>query len=75
MALWLVRAGSSGEYEKKFLDENRIYLTWDDLDVNLQEASTKDDVMRILDTTYPNGKPARNRNWANQIRHSPRIWK
>jgi len=67
VALWLVRAGSSGEYEKKFLDENRIYLTWDDLDVNLQEASTKDDVIRILDTTYPNGKPARNRNWANQI--------
>ena len=67
MALWLVRAGSSGEYEKKFLDENMIYLTWDDLDVNLQEASAKDDVMLALDRTYPNGKPARNRNWANQI--------
>jgi predicted Mrr-cat superfamily restriction endonuclease len=49
MALWLVRAGSSGEYEKKFLDENRIYLTWDDLNGNLQEASAKEDVMLALD--------------------------
>ncbi len=31
MALWLVRAGSHGEYEQKFLEENRIYLTWHNL--------------------------------------------
>ena len=49
MALWLVRAGSSGEYEKKFLDENMIYLTWDDLNGNLKEASAKEDVMLALD--------------------------
>ena len=30
MSLWLVRAGSHGEFEKKFLEENRVYLTWDD---------------------------------------------
>jgi restriction system protein len=31
MALWLVRAGRHGEYEQRFLDEGRIYLTWDEL--------------------------------------------
>lgn len=29
MAVWLVRAGSHGEYEQKFLEESRVYLTWD----------------------------------------------
>ncbi len=29
MAIWLVRAGKAGEYEKKFLDEGRVYFTWD----------------------------------------------
>jgi hypothetical protein len=28
MTLWLIRAGSRGEHEQKFLDEGKIYLTW-----------------------------------------------
>ena len=28
MGLWLVRGGSHGEYEKRFLDDNYLYLTW-----------------------------------------------
>ena len=35
MAIWLIRAGSHGEYELKFLQDNRVYVTWDSLDVNL----------------------------------------
>ena len=26
MAIWLVRAGSQGEYEQKFIQEKRIYV-------------------------------------------------
>ena len=29
MATWLIRAGGHGEYEQKFLQENRVYVTWD----------------------------------------------
>ena len=29
MAIWLIRAGKHGEYEQKFLQENRVYVTWD----------------------------------------------
>jgi restriction system protein len=25
MAIWLIRAGSHGEYEQKFISENRVY--------------------------------------------------
>lgn len=28
MAVWLVRAGSHGEYESKFISESRVYVTW-----------------------------------------------
>jgi hypothetical protein len=26
MAIWLIRAGSHGEYELKFIQENRVYV-------------------------------------------------
>jgi len=29
MAIWLVRAGKFGEFESKFLNESKIYLTWE----------------------------------------------
>lgn len=41
MAIWLVRAGSHGEYEEKFIQENRIYATWDDLDINLSTLADR----------------------------------
>jgi restriction system protein len=44
MAIWLVRAGSHGEYEQKFLQDRRIYVTWHDLDVNLEKLKEKTDL-------------------------------
>jgi restriction system protein len=41
MAIWLIRAGSHGEYEQKFIQENRVYVTWDSLDVNLAKLSER----------------------------------
>ena len=35
MAVWLIRAGKHGEYEAKFLQEGRLYVTWHSLDVDL----------------------------------------
>lgn len=49
MAIWLTRAGSSGEYERKFLDEGKVYLTWDDLNENLQALSTREDLLACLE--------------------------
>lgn len=28
MALWMVRVGKYGEFEAKFLESSRIFLTW-----------------------------------------------
>lgn len=67
MALWLVRAGSSGEYESKFLSEGRIYLTWDDFSHDLSKISSKEELYELLNNTYPDNKAARIRNWTSQI--------
>lgn len=48
MAVWLVRAGSHGEYEQKFLQENRIYLTWDYLNSPLDKLPERDALIKTL---------------------------
>ncbi len=67
MALWLVRAGRNGEYETKFLDENRIYLTWEGLHDTLSDTKDKKSLSKLLLQVYPNEKPATVRNWTGQI--------
>jgi len=67
MSLWLVRAGSSGEYENKFLSEGRIYLTWEDLSHDLSKIPDKDELFELLNNVYPDNKVARIRNWRSQI--------
>ena len=52
MTLWLVRTGRHGEYLPKFLNDNRIYLTWGDLDVDLSKVSSKADLSAILSQRY-----------------------
>ena len=37
MTIWLFRAGSSGEFEEKFLNDSRVYLTWNDLNKDLRQ--------------------------------------
>ncbi len=69
MGLWLVRGGSHGEYEKRFLDDDRIYLTWTDglQDHDLSSASDHDNVRAIVEVSYP-GEPAKRViNWTGQI--------
>lgn len=41
MAVWLIRAGSHGEFQDKFLSEKRAYVTSDRLDVNLKKEKKK----------------------------------
>ncbi|WP_249168658.1 hypothetical protein [Alkaliphilus sp. B6464] len=52
MSIWLFRAGESGEYENKFLSDNRVYLTWDELDIDLKRLSSKEELYNILIDKY-----------------------
>jgi restriction system protein len=67
MAVWLIRAGSHGEYEQKFIQENRVYLTWDKLDVNLGELANREALFTALGERYPEAKSKTIHNWVSQI--------
>jgi len=67
MALWLVRAGSLGEYEEKFIIENKIYLTWEGISKDLSKIEDEITLYRLLLDRYENTKPATARNWTGQI--------
>lgn len=67
MAVWLIRAGSHGEYELKFIQENRVYVTWDDLDVNLGKLAERSELTKAMTQRYPDTKPKAIANWVSQV--------
>ncbi|APQ77552.1 restriction endonuclease family protein [Clostridium botulinum] len=67
MSIWLFRAGKNGEYENKFINEKRVYLTWDDLNINLNSIKSKEDLYKILIEHYNLEKEKTAINWASQI--------
>jgi restriction system protein len=67
MAIWLIRAGSHGEYEQKFIQENRVYVTWDGLDVNLANLTERSELVAAMAERYPETKPKAILNWVSQV--------
>ena len=41
MPLWLVRTGPDGEHERRFLQTDRIYITWEGLNRDLSARASK----------------------------------
>ncbi|KVX97780.1 restriction endonuclease [Burkholderia ubonensis] len=67
MAIWLIRAGSHGEFEQRFIQENRVYVTWDDLDVDLSKLKLRSELSAVMTQRYPDTKPKAILNWVSQI--------
>ena len=67
MAIWLIRAGSHGEYEQKFIQENRVYVTWDDLDIDLAKLAERPELVVAMTERYPDTKPKAIMNWVSQV--------
>jgi restriction system protein len=67
MTIWLVRAGSHGEYEQKFIRENRVYVTRKALDVNLAELKQRAELTAVMTERYPDTKPRAIQNWVGQV--------
>jgi len=68
MALWLNRSGRHCEHENKFLEENRIYLTWGELDRDLSKLSARKQLMTLLEEVYPKFKHF------HRVQNSGQIW-
>ena len=68
MSLWLARSGKHGEHEQKFLDEGRIYMTWDGIDhAAVSNAGDRDSLFKAIVDSYPKDPTQRVRNWWSQI--------
>lgn len=67
MAIWLIRAGSHGEYEQKFIQENRVYVTWDELDLDLSKLQQRGELSAAMAQRYPDAKPKAILNWVSQV--------
>lgn len=67
MALWLVRAGKLGESQKKFLEAERVYLTWEGLGRDLPTIETKGQLRSLLENVYPDAPTGRISNKICQI--------
>jgi len=65
--IWLTRAGPHGEYEIKFLQEKRIYLTWDDLNIDVMAIDQRTDLTNVMTRQYPNAKTKTIENWVSQV--------
>ncbi len=67
MSVWLFRAGKNGEFEDKFLNDKRIYLTWDNLKEDLSKYQDRERLLEKLKELYGSEKMNTIRNWASQI--------
>lgn len=67
MELWLTRAGSHGEYEQKFLDEGRVYLTWGGFSGNISNMASRQELIEALERHNPDAKPKTLINASSQI--------
>lgn len=67
MTLWLIRAGSRGEHEQKFIDEGRVYVAWDGLDVDLGALADRQALIGVLEERFPDEKAKALLNWSSQV--------
>ncbi len=66
MTLWLTRAGRFGEYEPKFLADNRVYATWD-FNQDMAPLATKGALLQALEEAYPDAPKKRLINNVGQL--------
>ena len=67
MALWVVRAGSQGEHEQRFLETNRVYATWEDLTRDLAACTSQEELRAVLEEVYSDWPKKRVINYASQL--------
>jgi restriction system protein len=67
MAIWLTRAGAHGEYEQKFLQDQRVYVAWNRLNVDLESLLDSEALLVVMQDRYPDAKLNTLRNWVRQV--------
>lgn len=65
MPMWLCRAGRYGEFENKFLEDSKVYCTWDSLSESIMQFHTKQDLQQYFVDNNPDVKVKTAMNWAS----------
>ena len=66
MTVWVARAGKNGERENLALEEGRAFIGSGELG-DLSKLSTREDIQKLLEETYPDRKIGTVKNNAGQI--------
>lgn len=68
MSLWLVRGGSYGEHEPKFIEDKRVCLTWGEFAANdLTGIPDYEGIKAEVLNAFPGESPRKLGNWSGQV--------
>ena len=68
MSLWLMRAGKYGEYETNFIEDSKVYLTWEDFaNEDMSTVENYAGIRSLVEQKYPGELNRGLGNWAGQI--------
>jgi restriction system protein len=67
MAIWLIRAGKRGQYEQKFIQDKRVYVTWGGLKRDLFQMKDRGELFKFMEEVYPDAKSRKLHNWVSQV--------
>ena len=67
MSIWVVRGGKFGEYENRFLNESKVYLTRDGFKTDLNKIAEQSALRSTLDEFYPTLPSSKISSWSDQI--------
>ena len=67
MSIWVIRGGKFGEYENRFLNEDKVYLTRDGFKTDLNKIEAQTGLRTVLDEFYPTQPSSKLSSWSDQI--------
>ena len=67
MSIWVVRGGKFGEYENRFINESKVYLTRDGFKTDLNKIPEQTELRTVLDDFYPTLPSSKLASWSDQI--------
>ena len=67
MRAWMVRAGRRGEREIKALTDGVVIAGWEEVEDNLSDISSSNDLLALLVGVYPDVSPQVISNWTGQL--------
>lgn len=67
MSIWVIRGGKFGEYENRFIQESKVYLTRDGFKTDLNKIPEQAELRTVLDDFYPTLPSSKLASWLDQI--------